>query len=220
MIGDVITIKPEYYRTTDVLFEDIKARLHDNNKQKYVILIAGESGSGKSVTAICLQKALQSLGKVAILHLDDYFKLPPATNHAAREQDITWVGANEVQLTLLQRHVDAFLTHKTYVVKPLVNYTANQIEKERMYFKAVNFLIVEGTYSFWLENADYHVFMERNYKDTYQQRMERGRDIQTDFVEQVLQIEHELISPTKHKANAIVKKDYSVKLVNELMISE
>ena len=52
-----------------------------------VISIAGESGSGKSVSAIALKKKLQQIGTQAlIIHQDNYFKLPPKTNHLKRKK--------------------------------------------------------------------------------------------------------------------------------------
>ena len=67
MIGDVITIRPEYYATAREILLCIEAQTPLHSFQKYVILIAGESGSGKSVTAVCLAEALQSIGKTQIL---------------------------------------------------------------------------------------------------------------------------------------------------------
>ena len=40
--------------------------------------------------------------------------------------------------------------------------------------------------------------------------MERNRDEKSDFVEQVLQIEHHIIKEYKSKANLILDNDYKV----------
>lgn len=213
MIGDIITIKPEYRHTAQALLAGIKTHLVTTSQKRSVILIAGESGSGKSVTAICLSEILATMGTTTVLHLDDYFKLPPLINHDERVNDLNWVGTQEVNLKLLQKHLYAFQENKPYIIQPLMDYKANKCLKKRLSFTHTQFLIIEGTYSFFLKDADYHVFMERTYIDTYQQRMERGRDVQNEFVETVLGIEHRIIAPTKKQANALVKKDYSVEFL-------
>jgi len=208
MIGDIILIKPAYIKTAEMIIDFCPSSFF---KQKRVVFVAGESGSGKSVTAVCLQKVLlEQKIDAFILHQDDYFYLPPASNHAARETDISKVGLAEVNLQLLQSHVNAFLKNEAHIVKPLVYYKENQIIQDTINITPYQVLIIEGTYSFFLENADLKVFMERNYKDTLESRIERARDISSDFLELVLQIEHELISPCIKKADLLVKKNYQV----------
>lgn len=218
MLGDIIQIRPEYSQTADHLLQGI---FQSNSfvdgqlafpQNRLSIVIGGESGSGKSVTAVCLaqQLAAQNLPAL-ILHLDDYFHLPPATNHQKRLEDLAWVGAQEVNLALLQSHIDAFHRGETHILKPLVSYHENEIRTEYAHFQPV--LIVEGTYTFLLEHAHYYIFMERDYRDTIEQRKARGRDILDDFSEKVLAKEHEIVSPLCRFADAIVRKDYSVSFV-------
>ena len=45
---------------------------------------------------------------VILLQLDDYFYLPPADNHAARLANLAHVGVREVNMPLLQQHLNAF----------------------------------------------------------------------------------------------------------------
>ena len=67
------------------------------NTQRSVMVIAGESGSGKTHMATSLQQALAEKGcQALILQMDDFFKLPPASNHAKRLLDIGHVGPEEV----------------------------------------------------------------------------------------------------------------------------
>lgn len=206
MIGDVIHIKPEYLRTAaDIL----KMCGPDYFSQKRIVLIAGESGSGKSVTAISLQKELLKTGVDAlVLHQDDYFHLPPASNHAAREADISRVGPQEVDLALLQAHLDAFANGDTHITKPLVHYKENQILQETLNIAPYRVLIIEGTYALLLARADLHIFMERNYRDTLPNRKARMRDVASEFVEQVLEVEHGIIAPMVEKAHILIRKNY------------
>ncbi len=206
MIGDIITIKDEYFSTAEMILDRLK---EDNFPQ--VFAIGGESGSGKSVTAICLQKKLKEIGIPAfILHLDDYFIFPPQTNHDRRVEKIERVGESEVNFKLLQKNVNSFLDGDDYLEKPIVNYRLNQILSEQINLSSYKCLIVEGTYSFSLKNIDCYIFMDRTYKETYLQRKERGREQESDFIEDVLAIEHKIIRPNRKKANFIVLADYSV----------
>jgi uridine kinase len=217
MLGDIINIRGEYFDTSKEILAHLKSQsIWDN--EKLVVGIAGESGSGKSVTAICLQHTLSENGKTAlILHLDDYFKLPPKTNHENRLQNIDAVGASEVNMELLQENLNTFKSGKTEMYRPLVNYKLNQILAENIPLQSYDCLIVEGTYTFLLENIDALIFMDRTYIETKTQRDERGRDVQNEFVERVLEIEHNLIRPAKKRAMIVVDKSYRA-VVNSITL--
>jgi uridine kinase len=208
MLGDIINIRGEYFDTSKEILVHLKSQGF-LGKKKLVVGIAGESGSGKSVTAICLQHTLSEIGKTAlILHLDDYFKLPPKTNHENRLQNIETVGASEVNMPLLQENLNTFKSGKAEMYRPLVNYKLDQILAENIPLQSYDCLIVEGTYTFLLENIDALIFMDRTYVETKKQRDERGRDVQNEFVERVLEIEHQIIRPAKKHAMIVVDKFY------------
>jgi uridine kinase len=65
--------------------------------------------------------------------------------------------------------------------------------------RTITSLIVEGTYILEIDDFDFKIFIDRNYKDTYENRMKRNRDEKSDFVEQVLEIEHQIIKQFKKK---------------------
>lgn len=210
MVGDKINIRPEYFDTAKSIVQKLAA-MGVLSKSRPVIGVSGESGSGKSVTAVCLQKALGDEHRTAlILHLDDYFRLPPVSNHQKRKQDITWVGPQEVHMFSLQQHLDAFVDGSAAIVRPVVMYKLNTILEETLALSGYDCLIVEGTYTFLLERLDALVFMDRTYLQTKEQRAARGRDVQEDFVEEVLAIEHTIIRKGRDEAHVIVNPDYSV----------
>jgi hypothetical protein len=51
--------------------------------------------------------------------------------------------------------------------------------------------------------------------DTRESRATRSREKQDDFLEQVLRIEHKIISKHKARAHIIVTRDYEVRTTNE-----
>jgi uridine kinase len=206
MVGDVIQLKAHHYLPAQEIVESISASLQD----KYVLSISGESGCGKSTLSIAIKDTLEDKGfKTFILHMDDYFYLPPASNHNNRLKDIRNVGEHEVNLKELQNHVDLFKSGELSITKPLVHYKENEIREETIDLSRINIIIIEGTYTATI-NVDKKVFMLRNYKDTLQARIERARDPLTPFVEQVLEIEHQIIQKYEDIADILIDKNYGV----------
>ncbi len=87
---------------------------------KYILTIAGESGSGKSEIAAVLAEMLAERGiESLIIQQDDYFIYPPQTNLKMRLKDNRRVGISEVRLELLDRNMLDILSGKDEIEKPL-----------------------------------------------------------------------------------------------------
>lgn len=211
MIGDIIELKEKHLATAKEITAILKEKFSFDKVKKIAIGIAGESGSGKSVTAFAIQKILEDVHlKSFVIQMDDYFKLPPKTNHENRLQSLENVGMHEVNLEMLSRNVNDFKNGIFEIEKPLVNYNENSISTEKVNTSDYDIMIVEGTYILELEGFDFKVFIDRNYKDTYENRMKRNRDEQSDFVEKVLEIEHQVIRKFKNNADLILGKNYEL----------
>jgi uridine kinase len=179
--------------------------------RRVALTVAGESGSGKSEIAGELAKRLEADGlRVLILQQDDYFFYPPKTNHQRRLQDIRNVGLEEVNLALLAEHLRQFKHSPGQVIdKPLVIFEEDRITREKIDPKEYDMVIAEGTYTTLLEDADYRIFIDRDYRMTLEARKERARDPIDEFSERVLEIEHGIISKHKKLAHIVVDKDYN-----------
>ena len=211
MRGDILKIKDEHRKAAqdalDILWPEIRA-----HQGKYAITVAGESGSGKSeVAAVLAEKLAQKGIEAAILQQDDYFVYPPLTNTKVRQKDISWVGTSEVRLDLLDQNLADILNGKEEIEKPLAIFQEDRFTTEVLKVDGAKAVIAEGTYTTLLQNVQCHIFIDRTYHETKAARLERAREEQDSFLEQVLKIEHDIIS--KHKANAdiIIRSDYSVK---------
>jgi len=206
MLGDKIKLKPKYFEPAQQ-FLDLVMPL----TSKTTICIGGESGSGKSTLAKAIQKLLneQSI-QTCIIHMDDYFILPPKTNHEARLNDIKHVGPSEVNLELMKEHIAAFSNGDKAIDKPLVDYEANNILKETLLIEDKSVLIAEGTYVNLINNFTHNIFINRNYKHTYEARIQRARDPIIPYNERVLAIEHEIISKFKSKADFLLDLNYQI----------
>ncbi|MFT4759988.1 MAG: oligo-1,6-glucosidase [Paraglaciecola sp.] len=207
MIGENIILKSAYIKLGNTVLEQLQHSL----KNGFTITIGGESGCGKSTLATSLKTALETQGyAVQVLHMDDYFHRPPQDTHNRRLENLENVGTSEVNLALLQEHIQAYQAGAKTITKPLVHFQKNRITSEVMTFSEPSILLIEGTYVTHLKKIDVQIFLNKNYKDTYEARMDRGRDQGTDFVEKVLAIEHELIAPDAEKATLLIDKDYQI----------
>jgi uridine kinase len=209
--GDKLLIKPHHRRAASGLSGLLRDRLSDV-PARYVITIAGESGTGKSETAEALRAELQSAAiPSVVLQQDDYFLYPPRTNDQKRRQDIQWVGMNEVGLDLMDRNLARFKEGCAEIEKPLVVFSEDRIDRETLDVRRARLAIAEGTYTTALKNADLRVFIDIDYTRTRGARVERARDRLDPFLESVLQIEHRIISAHKSRADLIIGPDYEVR---------
>ena len=206
-----VEVRPEYAELAAALME----RLLEwglGARKRFVVGVAGESGSGKSVTASTLARTLVASGLSAVvLHQDDYFHLPPRANHAARERDIMHVGPGEVNLELMQAHIAEFLHGGDAIVVPMVNYATDRFEARRVELEGVTVLVVEGTYVLGLEDIDLRIFLEATYADTRDRRRTRARDVDSPFVERVLAREHDIIARCGELADLVVDRNFAIR---------
>jgi uridine kinase len=181
-------------------------------KDKTVIAIAGESGSGKTHMALALKAAFLAQGRKAlILHMDDFYLLPPALNHQNRLIGMQNVGPQEVDLKRLQQLLSDFKTGKHQLLTPVVHYHENKIEETQQNIEDIQVLIIEGTYAFYVEQTDFHLWMSRDFEQTRALRAQRNRgaEVNDPFIEKVLEKEHQLVLAKKEKANAWIDYDFN-----------
>jgi len=179
---------------------------------KFIITIAGESGSGKSETAAALSDLLLKKGiESLVFQQDDYFVYPPKTNAMMRRKDIDHVGLSEVRLALLDENLREILEGKSEIKKPLVIFDDDMITEETVNLEAIKVITVEGTYTTTLKNAHQRVFINRTYIDTREARKLRDREEQDEYLERILEIEHRIISSHQPRADIIVTSDYEVR---------
>jgi uridine kinase len=212
MIGDKIQVQPHHTKAAREIFELLKDRVGD---ERITLTVAGQSGAGKSEIAHELARFFDGIEhKTFVFQQDDYFVYPPKTNHQQRLKDIDWVGTQEVNLKLMDEHLAAFKGGSPMLLeKPLVIFDEDRITSEKVDLSPFDVAIAEGTYTSLLENADYHVFIDRDYYDTLQHRRERGRDKIDEFTDRILKIEDRIITKHKQYADFVVRKDYTVEAV-------
>jgi uridine kinase len=210
MRGDVILVEEHHRRAAGVIGSRIAGAVREASRC-YTITVAGESGSGKSETARALAEALAEHGfACGIYQQDDYFRLPPKSNDARRREGIDWVGPGEVRLDLLDEHLLAAREGAAEVRKPLVLYEEDRIDEEVMPLAGLDVVIAEGTYCTMLRHVDTRIFIARNRLETMAARKKRAREAIEPFIEEVLEIEHAIISKHRTDADIVISRDYDV----------
>ncbi len=204
MIGDRLVITEYHRQGAALVWEALRERREDGYT---AVTIAGESGSGKSEIAQCLADLLSEsdIGNM-VFGQDDYFRLPPRSNHERRLTDLEWVGPGEVQLELLDSHIRAIKNGAgADLEKPLVYFDENRIGSEVVQPPPPPAVVIaEGTYTTMLEHADLRVFINRTYDQNRAARLKRARDPDPEFLESVLAIEHEIISRHRERADVVI----------------
>lgn len=213
MKGDVIVLEEHHRQAAKEIVPEILEKIK-SKAARYIITVAGESGSGKSETGKAIQEELEQHGiKSVLLGQDDYFVLPPKSNDARRREDPEWLGPHvEVKLDVLEQNLKDAIQGANQITKPLVDYNENSVEEETISLEGVKVLIAEGTYTSLLKNVDTKVFIARNRLDTLEHRRKRNRgdEVGDPFIEQVLGMEHKIIAGHKQLADFIITKDYEV----------
>lgn len=210
MIKEPIQLEPKFYELSDEIIKVLKAN-ELLEKSKLVLGICGESGSGKTVTAQCLKERLELQNiKVLILNMDSYFLLPPKDNHLKRKMDISWVGVGEVNLELMSSHISDFKNEKKSFKLPIVDYLKNEFTEKEIDIQTVQVIVIEGVYTFHVNELDFRIFLEADYHDTIETRKARTREVYDPFVEKVLEIEHQIALNQKKQANIVIDKMYKI----------
>jgi len=214
MKGDVVIIEDHHYRAARAIVETLLPAI-EQHPGRYVITVAGESGCGKSETGAAIAEMVEQLSDLrsVVLQQDDYFVYPPKTNDATRRKDIGWVGTQEVRIALLDEHLKQAIEGATEITKPLVIYDEDRVSDEVLNLEGVKVVVAEGTYTSLLQNVNARVFIARNRLETLESRKKRGREAIEPFLEEVLQIEHELIAPHRELADVVITRDYEVEFV-------
>jgi uridine kinase len=213
MKGDILVIEEYHKRAAREIVPQIVEQIRKKNT-RYIITVAGESGSGKSETSQAIANELENYGiKSVVLGQDDYFILPPKANDTKRREDPDWLGPHvEVKLDILNQNLKDAIQDKSEIKKPLVDYDANTIDEETICLDGVKVVIAEGTYTSLLKYVDTRIFITRNWLDSleHRQKRNRGNEVGDAFIERILATEHKIISGQKQLADFLITNEYDV----------
>ena len=213
MKGDIVILEEHHKKAASEIVSFIIEQIK-NKASRFVITVAGESGSGKSESALAIAQELEKHGiKSIVLGQDDYFHLPPKMNSAKRKEDSDWLGPHmEVNFEVLKQNLVDAIQGKSQIIKPLIDYNANTVESETISLEGVKVMITEGTYTSLLKHVDVRVFIAKNWLKTLEARKKRnrGNEVNDAFTEQILATEHKIIAGHSQLADFIINDEYQV----------
>lgn len=213
MKGDIIILEEHHKKAAYTIVSQIVEKIK-HKSTRYTISVAGESGSGKSETAVALADELEKYGvKSVVLAQDDYFHLPPKSNDLKRKEDPEWLGPHtEIKFDILENNLKDAINWKDEITKPLIDYNQNSVEEMKVNLIGIKVVIAEGTYTSLLKHLDTRIFIARNRLDTLEHRIKRnrGNEIRDSFTEQILITEHKIIAGHRQLADFVITKEYEV----------
>lgn len=211
MLGDVLLIENKHKSAAQIIVNEIIKI----NKEKVIICVSGESGSGKSELSHCIGKELVKVYNipVKILHSDNYYKIHPHVRNAWRiKQGIESVGLGEIDWLTLNSNVDDFLNDRISKM-PCIDLVPDEIDELITDFSKVKMLIVDGLYAQNINNSDLNVYIDLTYHETKKAQSTRGKEKSDELRWKILEQEHKAVLTLRPKTNIFINKDYSVTCV-------
>lgn len=211
MLGDVLLITDKHRAAGEIIIDHILK----NKKEKMMIGISGESGSGKSELAHVIAKGLRKHGIFAKpIHIDNYYKVLPLerTEWRKRHGIENAVGYGEYDWETIYRNIDDFRQGRESTM-PCVDLVTEQVDRLTTDFSSVDMLIIDGLYSIKTDGLDLRIFIELTYHETKKAQAVRGKEPQNEYRMAVLEQEHRMVQALRPSAGLLVTKEYTVQMV-------
>ncbi len=208
MLGDVLLIEDKHRKAGEAIIQKILER----KKDKFMIAISGESGSGKSELAHVIAKGLRKHGIMAKpIHIDNYYRIHPLERTEWRKKNgiENVVGYGEYDWDTIYRNIDDFKNNRKSTM-PCVDLVTEQIDQLTTDFNGIDMLVIDGLYAIKTEDADLRVFLELTYHETKKAQVVRGKEPQNEYRMAVLEQEHRMVQALKPKADILISKEYEV----------
>jgi uridine kinase len=207
MLGDILLITEKHKKAAGQIVDHIKTMSRD----KIIIAIGGESGSGKSELAHEVARLLKSQGTPAkVMHIDNYYITSASERNAWRkEHGVESIGYNEYDWDSINKNMAEFRQGKENVTMPCIDLLTDQQDQLITSFAGLGYMIIEGLYAVKAE-ADLRVFIDLTYHDTKKAQLVRGKEVMDDWRMQVLQREHEVVRSLRPLADLLVNENYRV----------
>ncbi|MDZ7844997.1 MAG: zeta toxin family protein [Anaerolineales bacterium] len=208
MLGDVLIIKDKHKTAAAQILEIIDAR----PREKQVIAIGGESGSGKTEVAhelACQLKKRENPAK--IMHIDNYYRVPPRERTAWRQaHGLESIGYTEYDWELINRNLDDFRADRDQVVMPCIDLLTDQVDQLHTSFQGLQYLIIEGLYAVKAD-ADLKFLIDLTYRETKNMQFARGKEPINDYRWQVLEREHQVVQSLRPLTDLLITADFQIK---------
>lgn len=208
MLGDVLLITEKHENAA----KEIVPYILKNRKDKFIIAISGESGSGKTELAHVIAKMLRKAGIICKpIHIDNYYRILPLLRTEWRKSKgiKQSVGLGEYDWDTINKNIEDFKQNRVSTM-PCVDLVTEQVDQLTTDFNGVDMIIIDGLYAINTEGVDLRIFIELTYHETKKAQLVRGKEPQNEYRMQVLEQEHQVVLSLRKKADLLVNMDYQV----------
>jgi uridine kinase len=208
MLGDVLLIEDKHRDAGEAIIQKILER----KKDKFIIGISGESGSGKSELAHVIAKGLRKHGIMAKpIHIDNYYRILPLERTEWRKKNgiENVVGYGEYDWETIYSNIEDFKNNRKPTM-PCVDLVTEQVDQLTTDFNGIDMLVVDGLYAIKTDGVDLRIFLELTYHETKKAQVVRGKEPQNEYRMAVLEQEHRMVQALKPKADILISKEYEV----------
>ena len=210
MLEDVLLITQKHRDAAEVITNEIIK----NKKDKLIVAISGESGSGKSELTHVIAKNLRKHGIFAKpIHIDNFYNTHPLERAEWREKNGVEkvVGLGEYRWDDINQVIDDFKNNRKSSM-PCVDLVTEHVDELITDFNGIDMLIIDGLYAINTDWVDIRVLIELTYHETKRAQKDRGKEPDNPLRWAVLEQEHKAVQSIAHKANIRINKDYKVVL--------
>ncbi len=219
MLGDVLLINDMHKEAAQAICERvIEDRNSKEERYRYIVAIAGESGSGKSELAHALGKSLKENHiRVKVIHTDNYYKIQPLLREEwRRNKGFDKIGHDEYDWIKIRKTIRDFKEEQECMI-PCIDLIPEQVDKLITDFSKIDLLIIDGLYAIKAPDIDMRVFIDLTYHETKINQIIRMKEAMSDFRMGILEKEHQAVVALKTSADLIVDKSYQVVTAKEHM---
>jgi len=209
MLEDVLLITDKHRAAAAPIVDEILK----HKKDKFIVAISGESGSGKSELTHVIAKNLREHGIFAKpVHIDNFYRILPLERTQWRQENgiEKVVGLGEIDWNGVKQTVEDFKNSRENTM-PCVDLVTEQVDHLTTNFHGIDMLIMDGLYAINCEEADLKVFIELTYHETKKAQSSRGKEPQNEYRARVLEQEHVTVQSLKPKADLLIGMDYKVR---------
>lgn len=210
MLGDVLLITEKHQRAAAKMVEMIL----ENKKDRMIIAISGESGSGKTELAHTIAKSMRKHGIFAKpIHTDNFYNTLPLERRAWREKQgiENVVGYNEYKWDEINQVIRDFKAGKVSQM-PCVDLVTEQVDQLITNFAEVDMLVVDGLYAIKTEEIDLRFFIDLTYLQTKKKHTKdiRGKEVMDEGRWATLGQEHKMVRSLLPKADYLITEAFDV----------
>lgn len=202
MLGDKVIVQDIHRAKARLILPKVLKFQEKNNR--FILAIAGQSGTGKTEIGSVLQELLFDYNiRVKCLHIDDYY-LTHWESRNKQRQKTGVIGKEEINWKKLNKVIRDFKANKKKLYVQRIHKYLNSIEHCISSGRKIDVLLIEGLYAGYC-NADFKVYLDGQISDTYDFRKLRMKENPDNaFRQKVLEKESACVCQSKNLCDLVI----------------